>query len=134
MRSIARAVAVSTIVSVLALAAFGGWSLLQDGAGPSAPIASAESHDRSPLHEQMHEMMEAMMGEGSSQRMHAAVPGSEGMMEQCAQHMEQQGSEGHHDMMDGGDMMNGMMRDDVMGEGMDGMMGGGMMDGGMMGR
>lgn len=34
-------------------------------------------------HEQMHQMMDAMHGEGFSERMHEAMPGSEEMMEQC---------------------------------------------------
>jgi hypothetical protein len=38
----------------------------------------------SETHRQMHEMMDAMMGEGSSERMHKTMPTSEAMMEQCA--------------------------------------------------
>lgn len=76
-------------------------------------------------HEQMHQMMDAMHGEGASQRMHEAMgPDGEKLMEQCVAMM---------NMMRN---MQGMMG----GGGMPGMMGGqdgrsmpGMMDG-MMGR
>lgn len=37
-----------------------------------------------PTHQQMHAMMDAMQGEGFSERMHQAMPGSEEMMNQCA--------------------------------------------------
>jgi hypothetical protein len=79
--------------------------------------ARAQVDDSSPTrenstHEQMHEMMGSMMGAGFSERMHAAMPGSEQMMGACANAMP--------------DMMSGMMQGGMMGaEGMtmqDGMM------------
>lgn len=40
------------------------------------------------IHEQMHRMMDAVHGEGASQRMHEAMgPNSERMMEECASTM-----------------------------------------------
>ncbi len=54
----------------------------------------------------MHQIMDAMMGEGHSEAMHAAMPGYEEMMEACAGAL-------HGTMNDGG-MMSGtnrMMRD-----------------------
>ena len=76
---------------------------------PSDGIVAAqeqpdEQQSPSEAHERMHTMMDMMMCEGASERMHAAMPGSEQMMETCVSGM--------------GNMMNGM----------DGMMNGGMMD------
>lgn len=72
--------------------------------GTSAHTESVQQDDRSsPAHEQMHQMMDAMMGEGFTEQMHAAMPGSEQMMEFCANAMS--------GMMNGdnmGNMMNGM--------------------------
>ena len=74
-----------------------------------------QGEDRSNAHEQMHQMMGVMMGEGSAARMHEEMPGSEEMMEQCASMMAMmQDMQG---MMDG---MDGMMENG--GSGMDGMM------------
>jgi hypothetical protein len=65
--------------------------------------ASAQDDDSSTqeqtTHEQMHEMMDSMMGAGFSERMHAAMPGSEQMMEACASGMTV--GEGMGPMMDG---------------------------------
>ena len=60
----------------------------------------------SEAHQQMDAMMDMMMGEGASERMHEAMPGSEAMMEACAG--------GMGNMMNGGMMngMDGMMQDD----------------------
>ena len=46
-----------------------------------------EAQTPSEAHEQMHTMMDMMMGAGASERMHAAMPGSEEMMEACASGM-----------------------------------------------
>lgn len=78
---------------------------------PTAPEANAQERDQpeqvqSDAHEQMHAMMDMMMGEGASERMHAAMPGSEEMMEACAAGMPNM-MNGMDGMMDGG-MMNGM--------------------------
>lgn len=67
-------------------------------------VAAQEQRDEqqppSEAHERMHTMMDMMMGEGASEQMHAAMPGSEQMMETCVSGM--------------GNMMNGMdnMMDD----------------------
>lgn len=55
----------------------------------------------SPEHEQMDAMMDMMMGEGASDQMHEAMPGSEELMEACASGM--------------ANMMNGMMNGGMMG-------------------
>lgn len=65
----------------------------------------AQEGERNALHEQMHQMMDAMMGAGFSERMHAAMPGSEQMMEACAGAMQTGGGMGN--MMNG---MGGMMQ------------------------
>ncbi len=59
-------------------------------------------------HEQMHQMMDAMHGEGFSERMHEAMPGSEELMEQCVGMMNMMGH--MHGMMGGqrADPMPGM--------------------------
>ena len=103
----------------LVLAAYGGWSMATDAAS-----AFAQEPERNELHERMHSMMDEMMGEGASERMHKAMPGSEEMMEECTSMM---------GMMDGGMMDDGMMRGGMMDGGMmrDGMMGQGMMSTGM---
>jgi len=68
------------------------------------------------LHEQMHRMVDAMMGQGFSQAMHEAMPGSEEMMDACARAMAAYDQSGQHEdmpgMMSG---MGGMMRGDMMG-------------------
>lgn len=70
-------------------------------------------HQRSPAHERMHEMMDNMMGEGFTERMHAAMPGSEQMMEACANRMggmmdNMDEMMPHDGMMNGDNMMNQM--------------------------
>jgi hypothetical protein len=68
------------------------------------------------LHEQMHRMMDAMMGQGFSQAMHEAMPGSEEMMDACARTMAAYDQSGQHEdmsrMMSG---MGGTMRGDMVG-------------------
>jgi hypothetical protein len=51
----------------------------------SAPaIAFTTVPQEQPSHEDMHQMMDAVHGEGASRRMHEAMgPNAEGMMEQC---------------------------------------------------
>jgi hypothetical protein len=64
---------------------------------------SADGYDRSDLQEQMRDTMDMMMGAGSSERMHATMPGSEEMMESCTGTMG-----GRMNMMQGMDhMMDG---------------------------
>jgi NAD(P)H-flavin reductase len=94
----ARSTALVAAVVVLLPAAYGGWALITNAGG----VTAAPPDERGERHEQMHAMMDGMMGSGASERMHAAMPGSEAMMEACTQAME--GRAG-----DGG-MMNGMMR------------------------
>lgn len=81
---------------------FGAGGLSVDAQEGTPPV-----EERSEAHERMDEVMDEVMGEGASERMHAAMPESEEMMEACAAGM------------DG--MMNGMMNG-----GMDDMMNGGM--------
>ena len=85
--------------------ALGGTMIVAGLLGASLTLApssaSADEHERSEPHEQMHTMMDTMMGTGFSERMHAAMPGSEEMMEACAS-----GMPNMMNMMDG--MMNGM--------------------------
>ena len=78
------------------------------------PTPSGSTAQAIPTHEQMHQMMDAMHGEGTNQRMHEAMgPDAEKMMDQCAAMM---------NMMDG---MSGMSSlQGMMGaEGTRGMMG-----------
>jgi hypothetical protein len=83
--------------------ALGGTMIVAGLLGASVTLApsraSADEHERSGTHEQMHATMDAMMGADFSERMHAAMPGSEEMMEACAA--------GMSNMMDES-MMNGM--------------------------
>jgi len=65
-------------------AAFVGLALL---AATSSPLfAQADpAAPSAPAHDQMHQMMEAMHGEGTSERMHQAMgPDGDRMMDQCA--------------------------------------------------
>lgn len=66
----------------------------------SAQETEPPTEERSETHEQMHNMMDSVMGEGFTERMHAQMPGSEEMMEACAS-----GTAGMMNGMDG--MMNG---------------------------
>lgn len=62
--------------------------------------ATAQAGDRADRHDTMHEMMDAMHGEGTAEGTHE-VEGAEEMMEQCASMMNMMG-----DMdMSGGGMM-----------------------------
>lgn len=78
---------------------------------------TAQTQEKTPqpgqTHQRMHEMMDSMMGEGSSDRMHQSMPGSEEMMEQCAKHMDNMGGgmEGMMGMMMSGSMKQEMMQD-----------------------
>ena len=65
------------------------------------PTPSGSTAQAIPTHEQMHQMMDAVHGPGTSQRMHEAMgPDAEKMMDQCAAMM---------DMMSGMSAMQGMM-------------------------
>lgn len=79
------------------------------GASLTFPGSTVHAQDSPPsaLHEQMHVTMDAMMGDNFSARMHAQMPGSEQMMENCAQAMEQMGMHMDGGMMSGGGMMQG---------------------------
>ena len=63
--------------------------------------ASAEQRSTEDSHAVMHEMMDAVHGRGTSQRMHR-VEGGEEMMQQCS------------DMMSGMGRMDGDMMDEMM--------------------
>lgn len=92
---------IGTIGVLLVLAGLLGTSLAFPGS-----VVYAQDGVPSAAHEQMHKMMDAMMGDGFSARMHAEMPGSEAMMENCAQGMEQTGTN-PDDMMSGGHLMQG---------------------------
>lgn len=71
--------------------------------GVSAQETDRPAEERNETHNQMHTMMDGMMGEGVTERMHAQMPGSEEMMEACTSGMD--------GMMNG---MDGMMDGDTM--------------------
>ena len=105
-------VAIAGAATGLALAALTTSPVLASGGVPSDSAPESAS-GQTPMHEQMHQMMNSMHGEGASQKMHEAMgPQAEGMMDSCASGMD--------NMRSMGDMEN-----------MQGMMGGGMMNGGM---
>jgi len=65
------------------------------------PIMPAEHDpDAATTHQQMHQMMDAMHGEGASERMHQAM-GEDGerMMDQCMAMMNMMGDDAMPDMM-----------------------------------
>lgn len=72
--------------------------------GPMPPMPTEQQSEAATTHEQMHQMMDAMHGEGASERMHQAM-GEDGerMMDQCVAMM---------NMMNMMNMLN-MMGDDV---------------------
>lgn len=55
--------------------------------GVSAQEEPKQEQAPSAAHEQMDAVMDMMMGDGASARMHAAMPGSEAMMEACVSGM-----------------------------------------------
>jgi len=74
-----------------------------------AAIFAQTSHD-SPSHEQMHQMIDAMHGAGTSDRMHEAMgPEGEKMMDQCVGMMKMMGMRQGGEGMMGGGGMQGMM-------------------------
>jgi hypothetical protein len=76
----------------------------------TAGAMAAPPEERNELHARMHAMMDTVMGSGASERMHTAMPGSEVMMEACAQEIAgMAGDGGMMDGMMGGDMMHGTM-------------------------
>ena len=85
-----------------------GFALLAVTSGPISAQTPEPAPANPPTHEQMHQMMDAMHGEGASQRMHEAMgPQAEEMMDQCTSMMGMmQNMQG---MMGGG--MSGMMSD-----------------------
>ena len=79
------------VALALVVLASGPWSAW----GPAPVKAAAPSGG--PTHEEMHRMMDAVHGEGTSQRMHEATgPDAEKMMDECAAMMEDM-----QDMMSG---------------------------------
>lgn len=67
----------------------------------------AQTPPATPTHEQMHQMMDAMHGEGTSQRMHEAMgPEAEQLMDQCVAMM---GMRQHMPGMMGRGGMSGLM-------------------------
>ena len=75
MKTFSRSVVGAGFVGLALLAATSSSLFAQ--ADPEAPSG--------PVHDQMHQMMDAMHGEGVSERMHQAMgPDAERMMDQCA--------------------------------------------------
>ena len=97
----AQAALVGATAAVLVLAFTAGVLVAQ-----TPPMQPGPGSGGTITHEQMHQMMDAMHGEGFSERMHQAVPGSEEMMEQCVAMMTMMGQMGG---MMGGSGMPGMM-------------------------
>jgi hypothetical protein len=86
-----------------------GLALLAVTSGPISAQTPEPAPGNAPTHEQMHQMMDAMHGEGASQRMHEAMgPQAEEMMDQCTSMM----GNGMSGMMGGqnGQSMQNMMR------------------------
>jgi hypothetical protein len=78
---------------------------------PAGPMVQG-----APTHEPMHQMMDAMHGEGASQRMHEAMgPDAEKMMDQCANMMTKEMMDQCAAMMPGSGtgMMGGQNRDSM---------------------
>jgi hypothetical protein len=96
--------AVALVVGLLLALPVSLWA-----AGAVSEAIPTPTPERSAWHQQMEAWMDAMMGKGFSARMHAAMPGSEQMMEQCAQYMEQQGVQPQHMRAMRGMMMMMMM-------------------------
>ncbi len=69
-----------------ALVALGLWGLALTWQG----LATAQPTDPGRSHEAMHQMMDAMHGEGTAARMHE-IEGAEQMMDQCAAMMDMMG-------------------------------------------
>lgn len=103
-------VAAGGAVAGLALLALTTGSLLAQTPAP------AQIPDGMPAHEQMHQLMDMMHGEGTSQQMHEAMgPDGERIMDQCVTMMgmmqgmgNTMGGSGMSDMMRGG-VMAGMI-------------------------
>jgi hypothetical protein len=95
------------VVGAIALVVFAftaGWASAQ-GTMPSMPMPSMPTEQQTEgamTHEQMHQMMDAMHGEGASERMHEAMgEDAERMMDQCVAMMTMStgGNESMPDMM-----------------------------------
>lgn len=86
------------------------WSLpfmvSENGQAQDTQGGQGHAQEPSETHQRMHEMMDAIHREGTSRKMHEAMPGSEEMMEECARRMEDT-ADGH--MMGGFGMMESMM-------------------------
>lgn len=71
---------VRAVIAALVLLAFGTGVAI----GQFWPAASVVASQAAPSHEQMHALMDAMHGPGTSQRMHEAMgPDAERLMDQC---------------------------------------------------
>lgn len=108
---------VGGLVVGLAFLMLGTGLLLGRDFTPVAAVTAASQEQ--PSHEDMHRMMDAVHGEGTSQRMHESMgPNAEEMMAQCAammtmmQEMQNMMPGSGHGMMVGqnGDSMRDMMR------------------------
>lgn len=135
----------SGVLLGLLLVGAGTAGTLSAGRGQAAPMESAPQKERQRnwLHQRMEALMDRTMGEGFSHDMHAAMPGSEELMERMtarmAERMDREDLEAMlHSMeemmaeMDMGEM-GGMMRSPMMRDMMSSPRGRSMM-GDMMGR
>ena len=108
--------------------AFAGGGAAGGGAAGGGAPGGAGAAAQSQGHGQMHQMMNSVHGEGTSQKMHEAMgPQAEKMMDKCASGMDNTGNMENMQGMMGG-MMNGGMQDSGMQD--SGMQDSGMQDGG----
>jgi hypothetical protein len=104
-------ITLGVLVAVPLTAVASSWSLpfMASVTGPAQEGQEGQGQEQEPskTHQQMHEMMDAMHGEGPSRKMHEAMPSAEEMMEECARHVEEM-KNGHMIgmMMEGSGMMN----------------------------
>lgn len=88
------------------LAVTSGSALAAGGAAPESAGAASQTQG----HGQMHQIMNSMHGEGTSQKMHEAMgPQAEKIMDRCASGMDNMGAMENMQGMMGGGMMNGGM-------------------------
>lgn len=106
-RSQRRVLVAACLAGLIVLAFTAGWAFAQ--MPPPMPTRDERTPATAMTHEQMHRMMDAMHGEGASDRMHEMM-GEEGdqMMDQCVAMMNMMGGMGR--MGDNPESMEDMMR------------------------
>ena len=101
-----KALAIAGLMLALALITFTAGSIYARGSSSRSPEERDMASATQVTHEQMHRMMDAVHGEGTSQRMHEAMgEDAERLMDQCVSMMEMMGQ--MQEMM-GGEDANGM--------------------------